>query len=175
MIDEESDRLNRFIEGLSSADRRDVSQSPTLRRERLDAIVKAAVARADNLTRDHRVSVSLDDALPSLSVDPASIIEVLYTLIDNASKYSPPATRIRVPASVVDDHFVPLVADEGPWSRANCERVFENFFQFLDGSRAIPDAWGLGSGSQLRDGSSRLKVVVFRSNRRQGAMAPPSS
>ena len=33
VIDEESDRLNRFIEGLSSADRRDASQSPTLRRE----------------------------------------------------------------------------------------------------------------------------------------------
>ena len=30
IIDEESDRLNRFIEGLSSADRRDPSQAPTL-------------------------------------------------------------------------------------------------------------------------------------------------
>src|SRR6185295_17860937 len=66
VIDEESDRLNRFIEGLTSADRRDVSQSPTLRRVRLDGIVRAAVARADNLTRDHQVTVTLAEGLPTL-------------------------------------------------------------------------------------------------------------
>ena len=135
VIDEESDRLNRFIEGLSSADRRDVSQPPTLRRERLDGIVRAAVARADNLTRDHRVSVALDDALPSLSVDPASIVEVLYTLIDNASKYSPPGTRIRVTASVADDHFVRVsVVDEGPGVRAGAARA--RVREFLSNPRA---------------------------------------
>ncbi|MEP7306050.1 MAG: ATP-binding protein [Acidobacteriota bacterium] len=148
VIDEESDRLNRFIEGLSSADRRDVSQSPTLRRERLDDIVKAAVARADNLTRDHRVSVSLAESLPSLSVDPASIIEVLYTLIDNASKYSPPATRIRVTASVADDHFVRVsVADEGPGVAPELrERVFENFFRIPGREPSDPRRVGVGLG-----------------------------
>jgi len=148
VIDEESDRLNRFIEGLSSADRRDVSQSPTLRRERLDDIVKAAVARADNLTRDHRVSVSLDDSLPLLSVDPASIIEVVYTLIDNASKYSPPATRIRVTASVADDHFVRVtVADEGPGVAPELrQRVFENFFRIPGREPSDPRRVGVGLG-----------------------------
>ncbi len=87
VIDEESDRLNRFIEGLSSADRRDVSQAPMLRRERLDEIVSAGIARADNLTRDHPVTVNLPESLPPVSVDAASIIEVVYMLLDNASKY----------------------------------------------------------------------------------------
>ena len=148
VIDEESDRLNRFIEGLSSADRRDVSQSPTLRRERLDGIVNAAIARADNLTRDHRVSVSLDDSLPALSVDPASIVEVLYTLIDNASKYSPPATRINVTASVADDHFVRVsVADEGPGVAPELrERVFENFFRIPGREPSDPRRVGVGLG-----------------------------
>jgi two-component system sensor histidine kinase KdpD len=148
VIDEESDRLNRFIEGLSSADRRDLSQSPTLRKERLDAIVKAAIARADNLTRDHRVSVSLDDSLPPLSVDPASIIEVLYTLIDNASKYSPPATRIWVTASVADDHFVRVsVVDEGPGVAPDLrDRVFENFFRIPGREPSDPRRVGVGLG-----------------------------
>src|SRR6185295_7785009 len=69
VIDEESDRLNRFIEGLSAVDRHDASAPPPLRRERLDGIVRAAVARADTLTRDHHVTVALDDPLPALSVD----------------------------------------------------------------------------------------------------------
>jgi len=148
VIDEESDRLNRFIEGLSSADRREVSQLPTLRRERLDGIVRAAVARADNLTRDHRVVVALDEALPPLSVDKASIIEVLYTLIDNASKYSPPGTRIRVTASVADDHFVRVsLADEGPGVPSELrERVFENFFRIPGREPSDPRRVGVGLG-----------------------------
>ena len=148
VIDEESDRLNRFIEGLSSADRRNVSQPPTLRRERLDEIVRAAVARADNLTRDHRVIVALDEGLPRLSVDPASIIEVLYTLIDNASKYSPRGTGIRVTASVADDHFVRVsVGDEGPGVPQDLrERVFENFFRIPGREPSDPRRVGVGLG-----------------------------
>jgi two-component system sensor histidine kinase KdpD len=131
VIDEESDRLNRFIEGLSSADRRDVSQVQTLRSERLDTIVRAAVVRAENLTREHRVEISLDEALPSLSVDPASIVEVIYMLLDNASKYSPGGTTIRVTAGVADNRFVKVVVtDEGPGVPKDFrERVFENFFR----------------------------------------------
>ena len=67
----------------------DVSQAPMLRRERLDEIVSAGVARADNLTRDHPVTVNLPESLPPVSVDAASIIEVVYMLLDNASKYAP--------------------------------------------------------------------------------------
>jgi two-component system sensor histidine kinase KdpD len=148
VIDEESDRLNRFIEGLSSADRRDVSQPPTLRKEQLDGIVRAAVARADNLTRDHRVTVALDESLPALSVDAASIIEVLYTLIDNASKYSPPGTRIRVTASVAGDHLVRVsVLDEGPGVPPDLrERVFENFFRIPGREPRDPRRVGVGLG-----------------------------
>ena len=41
VIDEESDRLNRFIEGLSSADQPGLAHPPTQRSERLDDIVRA--------------------------------------------------------------------------------------------------------------------------------------
>jgi two-component system sensor histidine kinase KdpD len=148
VIDEESDRLNRFIEGLSSADRRDIAQVPSLRRERLDDIVRAAVTRAENLTRDHRVAVQLDDNLPLLSVDAASIVEVLYTLIDNASKYSPPRTRININASLVDDRFVRVgVVDEGPGVPSELrDRVFENFFRVPGREPSDPRRVGVGLG-----------------------------
>lgn len=131
VIDEESDRLNRFIEGLSSVDRRDVSQAPTLRSERLENIVGGAVIRAETLTREHRVNVALARDLPLLSVDAASMIEVVYMLIDNASKYSPAGTVITISASVAGDHFVRVtVGDEGPGIPPELrERVFENFFR----------------------------------------------
>ena len=39
----------------------------------------------------------LPEELPEALIDSASIVEVLYMLIDNASKYSPGGTTISVP------------------------------------------------------------------------------
>jgi two-component system, OmpR family, sensor histidine kinase KdpD len=148
VIDEESDRLNRYIEGLSSADRRDASQAPMLRHERVVDIVKAAVARADNLTREHRVTVNLREPLSLVSVDSASIIEVVYMLLDNASKYSPAGTTIRVSATPFDERYVKLVvADEGPGVPAELrQRVFENFFRIPSREPTDPRRVGVGLG-----------------------------
>ena len=148
VIDEESDRLNRYIEGLSSADRRDASQAPMLRHERVADIVKAAIARADNLTREHRVTVNLREPLSLVSVDSASIIEVVYMLLDNASKYSPAGTTIRVSATAFDERYVKLVvADEGPGVPAELrERVFENFFRIPSREPTDPRRVGVGLG-----------------------------
>jgi two-component system, OmpR family, sensor histidine kinase KdpD len=148
VIDEESDRLNRYIEGLSSADRRDASQAPMLRHERLADIVKAAVARADNLTREHRVAVDIREPLALVAVDSASIIEVVYMLLDNASKYSPAGTTVRLSAAAFDERYVKLVvADEGPGVPVEFrERVFENFFRVPSREPTDPRRVGVGLG-----------------------------
>jgi two-component system, OmpR family, sensor histidine kinase KdpD len=148
VIDEESDRLNRYIEGLSSADRRDASQAPMLRHERLADIVKAAVARADNLTREHRVAIDIREPLALVAVDSASIIEVVYMLLDNASKYSPAGTTVRLSATAFDERYVKLVvADEGPGVPPKMrERVFENFFRIPSREPTDPRRVGVGLG-----------------------------
>src|SRR3954466_14619940 len=55
VIDEESDRLNRFIEGLSTSDSAEPAQPRSLRAADLDGIVRGSVARAGTVTRDHRI------------------------------------------------------------------------------------------------------------------------
>lgn len=148
VIDEESDRLNRFIEGLSSADQPGLEHPHTLRRERVDDIVRAGMARAENLTREHRVIVTLDDPLPQLSVDPASVIEVLYMLVDNASKYAPAGTAIHVAATLADGRFVKVtVTDEGPGVPLELrERIFEKFFRIPGLEPRDPRRVGIGLG-----------------------------
>jgi K+-sensing histidine kinase KdpD len=131
VIDEESDRLNRFIEALSRPDSAEPAQPLHLRAVDVNEIIQAGVQRADILTRDHHIVLAIDDALPTLSVDAASMAEVIYTLIDNASKYAPPHTAITVTATNDDAHHVRItVADEGPGIPAELrERVFEKFFR----------------------------------------------
>ncbi len=131
VIDEESDRLNRFIEGLSTTDRSEQSLPPSFRAVHLSELVRNAVVRAENLTRNHHVRVQLGEALPALSVDSASMVEVIYMLLDNATKYAPAETSITIRADRADERYVQVsVSDEGPGIPSELhERVFEKFFR----------------------------------------------
>jgi K+-sensing histidine kinase KdpD len=148
VIDEESDRLNRFIEGLSVADRPDPSQQPTVRGTELEVIVREALTRAGTVMRRHRAQVSLQKDLPQLGVDPAAVAEVLYILLDNASKYSPPGTTIRIAAACDDPHQVQLsVTDEGPGIPVELrEQVFQKFFRIPGREAFDPRRSGIGLG-----------------------------
>lgn len=147
VIDEETDRLNRFIEGLSSVDR-DPDRPADLRSVRVNEIVRAGVGRAENLTRDHLVQVSISQPIMPVSVDAASITEVLYILLDNASKYCPVGTTIQVLAAAADEHSVRLVvSDEGPGVPVDLrDRVFENFFRIPGREPADRRRIGVGLG-----------------------------
>jgi signal transduction histidine kinase len=74
--------------------------------------------------------------------------EVIYILLDNASKYAPPGSRITVRASRVEDNNVRIaVADEGPGiPEALRERVFEKFFRVPGREPLDPRRAGAGLG-----------------------------
>jgi len=147
VIDQESDRLNRFIEGLSAAGS-DSPQPLNLRAVAVADIVRLGLARAETLTRDYRVEVDVAEALPPLSVDAPSIVEVLYILLDNASKYAPPGSTILVSGAMSDEQHVGLsVSDEGQGIPIDArERVFEKFFRVPGRESHDPRRKGIGLG-----------------------------
>jgi K+-sensing histidine kinase KdpD len=148
VIDEESDRLNRFIEGLSTSDRTEPVQPIHLRAMGVDEIIRSGLHRAETVTRDHRVIVDVADEMPAVSVDAASITEVIYILLDNASKYAPAATTITVRAARADERNVRIVVtDEGPGiAEPLRERVFEKFFRVPARESHDPNRGGIGLG-----------------------------
>ena len=148
VIDEESDRLNRFIEGLSTPDRAAPMQPIHLRAIAIETILRSGLHRAETVTRDHRVVLEIEPDVPAVSVDAASITEVIYILLDNASKYAPAGTTITVRAARRDERHVQItVADEGPGiPEALRERVFEKFFRVPARESPDPRRGGIGLG-----------------------------
>jgi two-component system sensor histidine kinase KdpD len=148
VINEESDRLNRFIEGLSTAGAADRAQPLTFPPVRFGGILHTALARAGTLTRDLRVVMAIEDGLPAMAVDPASVTEVLYILLDNASKYAAAGTTITVSAEREDAQHVRIaVSDEGPGIAPEYrDRVFENFFRIPGRESRDPRRTGVGLG-----------------------------
>ena len=148
VIDEESDRLNRFIEGLSTPEDSKPVPPIHLRAIEVDELVRSGLHRAETVIRDHRVNVALDEATPAVSGDAASIVEVIYILLDNASKYAPAGTTIQVRAARDDERSVQIsVSDEGPGIPEHLrERVFEKFFRVPARESHDPNRGGIGLG-----------------------------
>ena len=121
----------------------------------IDEIVSMAVVRAEPMTRRHRVQVEIENELPLVRADSRAIAEVIFLLIDNASKYAPPDTRIVVTASrAPNDVILFEVQDEGRGIPADLrERVFVKFFRATpDDAAALDRPSGLGMGLTIARG-----------------------
>jgi two-component system sensor histidine kinase KdpD len=147
VINEESDRLNRFIEGLATSGS-EPTQPAHPRVVPVEAIVRAGLMRAETVTRDHRMVVDLAGNLPGVLVDPPAMTEVIYILLDNASKYAPRESVITVRALPSDDRHVKIsVSDQGPGIPSELrERVFEKFFRVPAREPLDPRRAGAGLG-----------------------------
>ena len=150
VINEESDRLNHFIEDLMELAQLKAGEMQ-LRKHwgSVEEIVTAALTRAAPRTREHKVEILLDDELPSVRVDERAVAEVLYTLLENAAKYSPRGSAIRVTATTGDNGTVNVsVEDEGPGIPVDLrERVFDKFFRAMQAGNASanqPSGTGMG-------------------------------
>jgi K+-sensing histidine kinase KdpD len=156
VIDEESDRLSRFISGLIELARIEAGELQ-LRRSwgAVDEIISAALLRAASITRDHRVELEVEKELPDVRVDERAVSEVVYTLIENAAKYSPKDSAIRVTARRAGDELIEMgVEDEGPGIPIDLrDRVFDKFFRATrDGDVRSRQPTGTGMGLAIAKG-----------------------
>jgi K+-sensing histidine kinase KdpD len=155
VIDEEADRLDRFVEGLTKLARIDAGDMRLqLNPASVEEIVTAALRRAEPRTRTHRLEVWLDE-LPLVTVDDHAISEAIYTLIDNAAKYSPAESPITIRAAQTNGNRINIsVEDHGPGIRADVrDRVFEKFFRAMrDGDVSDRRAPGSGMGLAIARG-----------------------
>lgn len=156
VITQEVDRLDRFIEGIIDLAR---IEAGGLRLRRnwgdVDEMIEAALARAEQLTRQHEIKVEVEDELPVVRVDAKAVAEVIYTLVDNATKYAPHGSCIRVIARRATDEMIQItVADQGRGIPVEVrERVFDKFFRATDDGPTSPNRpRGAGMGLAIARG-----------------------
>ncbi|HMG75848.1 MAG TPA: DUF4118 domain-containing protein [Pyrinomonadaceae bacterium] len=150
-----ADRLDRFVEGIVDLARIETGDMSLYRNwGAVDEIIDAALAQAEPLTRGHQIRVSVEDELPVLRVDARAVAEVIYTLIDNATKYAPRDTLIVIEATRVTDDMIEIaVEDQGPGIPAPLrERVFERFYRATNNGPAGGHTGGIGMGLAIAKG-----------------------
>jgi PAS domain S-box-containing protein len=150
IIDQETDRLNRLIEGHLALARSEAGAPPLSHAwGTVDEIMNLTRARAAALTRQHRLEVTIANQHTAVCIDARAVAEVLYLLLDNATKYAPAATCISLTADHAATDMIRLtIEDEGPGIPASLrERVFESFFRIThDDAPVAVRATGTGMG-----------------------------
>ncbi|MFZ3238009.1 MAG: sensor histidine kinase KdpD [Stellaceae bacterium] len=130
-LQDEAERLNRFVSNLLDMTRLE-SGAVELKLDLVDVgeIIGAALQRAGSVLARHRVEIAVAPEMPMLRLDAVLFEQVLFNLLDNAAKYSPPDSRIDIRASR-DGELVEIeVADEGPgMPPADLERIFDKFYR----------------------------------------------
>jgi K+-sensing histidine kinase KdpD len=131
VVDAEIDRMNRLIEELIQMAK---IEGGALNTERslssMEEIVSNALSRSAGITAKHKVVVNVENGLPLLRMDGQTIAEVLYILIENATKFSAADSPILLDVSKKSDEIVVSVQDRGIGVPDGMrEKIFDKFFR----------------------------------------------
>ncbi|MBK5548871.1 MULTISPECIES: two-component system sensor histidine kinase KdpD [unclassified Pseudomonas] len=109
----------------------------------IEDVVGSALRAVQPILGGRSVHVVLEDDLPPVRIDAVLIERILINLIENAVKYTPPATTLDLGARATPDHFEVWVADEGPGLPHGHEEAIFNKFMRGKKESSIP---GVGLG-----------------------------
>ena len=125
IIDEETDRMNQLVTEAVRMSQIDAGKI-RLERESLDVaeVLAKACAHFETQSAGRLLRVDPSPNMPRVSADPELLSLALRQLIDNALKYSPPGSPIRVSADlegerVVDSRGGPRSGDSGARARTH--------------------------------------------------------
>jgi two-component system sensor histidine kinase KdpD len=144
-IQDEAERLNRFVQNLLDMTKLGAgAMKPRADWADLRDIVGAAVGRMRRLARAHIVKVDIDSGIPLLCVDPVLLEQVFFNLLDNACKYAPAGTTVKIWAKKTPDYVAIEVVDQGLGiPQEDREKVFDMFYR-VDMGDAQKAGTGLG-------------------------------
>ncbi|MCS3762703.1 sensor histidine kinase [Bradyrhizobium centrosematis] len=169
---DESERLNRFIANLLDMTKLESGAIvPNTALHDLGEIVGSALRRAAKILGGHKVELILAADLPMLQLDAVLFEQVLFNLLDNAAKYSPPNTTVSIRSRRDRDHVVLEIVDEGAGIPPDeLESVFDKFYRVQKGDHVRP---GTGLGLAISRGFvEAMRGTISAANRseRSGAV-----
>lgn len=145
VINEESDRLNRLIGEAAEVAQLNAHQLQFhFKVHTIHEAIESAIRNSQPALRGHPVETSIPTNIPPLRMDLERIVEVISQLLDNAGKYSPADTPVRITVEKKGSEVITSVADQGNGiDEMEQEMIFEKFYRGRDQRMLMP---GTGMG-----------------------------
>jgi two-component system, OmpR family, sensor histidine kinase KdpD len=135
-IESSADRLSRLVNNLLDLSRLEAGVAvPEKQWYPIENVIATVLDRLDltGRTREYHIEVQVPDDLPLVPLDHAQIEQVLTNLIENALKYSPTGSTIRIQAEALGappSELEVRVADQGIGIASNeLQAIFDKFYR----------------------------------------------
>jgi two-component system sensor histidine kinase KdpD len=159
--------LGRYIANLLDMARIEAG-SIRLHEEPVDLVDAVAAAARDLKPVAHELDVDLAPDLPLVRADPHLLHHMLLNLIDNAARYSPSGTAIRLEGRRGDGGVALSVIDQGPGLPDEPEKLFNRFARIAGSDRK----GGAGLGLAIVKGfADAMGIGIDARNDGQGGAA----
>jgi two-component system sensor histidine kinase KdpD len=144
-IIDESERLNRFIANLLDMTKVESGAVvPNVALHDLGDVIGSALRRAGRILAHHRVELELAPDLPMLQLDAVLFEQALFNLVDNAAKFAPAGSTVRLQGWRDRDIVCLQVLDEGEGiPPQDLEHIFDKFYRAQKGDQ-VRAGTGLG-------------------------------
>lgn len=144
LVDEEAARLDALIgEAVEMAEIDANVLRPHLVQQHPRELLEQTVEQSRALLRPRKVTIEVEDESPNW-LDPHLLTRVLRHLLENAARYTPPETRIRLRCWRAGDRLEFSVEDDGPGiDTLDMPLIFERFYR---GKRSAEIGKGTGMG-----------------------------
>ncbi|OYV48461.1 MAG: hypothetical protein B7X10_03020, partial [Burkholderiales bacterium 21-58-4] len=94
----------------------------------IEEVIGSALKSRENILSGHQIKITLHDDFPLLEFDATLIERVFCNLFENAAKYTPKGSRIRIDAQISGNDARISVSDNGHGlAKGSEEAVFEKF------------------------------------------------
>ncbi len=131
VLDEESARLDRLIGQaveMAQLDTEGIKVRP--KNQPLHLVIELALEDCHAALRGRPVQVDLPPDLPSIALDRELIRRVLRHLLENATRYSPAGSPVRISAVLEPDRLLVSIADQGQGiDDAEQAYIFDKFYR----------------------------------------------
>jgi two-component system sensor histidine kinase KdpD len=166
-IYDESKRLATLVENLLSMTRIESGAMVVNKQlQPVEEIVGSALGRMRKELLDRQINTDIPEDVPLIPVDGVLIEQVLINLLDNAAKYTPPATPIDICAKRENNSVVLTVADHGSGlAEHEKERVFEKFYRGIVTNKQGGAGLGLAICKAIVDAHGGR---IWADNRKEG-------
>jgi len=144
----QSRRLASLVENLLEMARIETGET-TLRRKwhPIDEVIGSAIKSAHASLAGRPLTIEIDPDTPMVEIDAVLIERVLCNLLENAGKYTPAGTAIRITASREHGQLRVSVTDRGPGVPKGQEAaIFEKFTRGVERESGTP---GVGLGLSI--------------------------
>jgi two-component system sensor histidine kinase KdpD len=144
-IREEAERLDRFVGNLLDMSRLEAGAlGVKLESSQVRELVEMSVKRLSRRLSGYRVVLDLPDDLPLVSIDPLLFEQALANILDNAAKYAPAGSAIRVDGRSDPSRVTLSIEDEGPgFPLDDLPHIFDKFYRAKAADRRVAGT-GLG-------------------------------